>query len=372
MKARAKRAALQVSPSIGRVEDLHDAYISLGHLRQLVKEKWCKRWWTFHGIPTTVELPERRYAKLWDRFTDHAEDASAFAELLREYNDAGVPRPGGYADVFHDRHRAPRVAWSVNAMLAPAFVGGWQSALRVGISPGRFYRYDMRSAYLWAGSLGMPDTTTYRRSLEVSSKLPGIYRVKLEHPVTDAPYPFNRALECLASSDEIEVYDLPVKSVVAGVTWKRTIDPSRMLSHVRAVSTWKQAGRSYWGRWGQTERVECHAGGKSWVLPNIGANVPWAHMIVSRVKMKLWHMVTPRTVHVYIDSLITPERIPVGNEIGDWKLERIYENGVRVRGPGQYGAADEARYERMAGRPKDSPRRLVDELADRHAELLAG
>lgn len=327
------------------------------------------RWWTFHGIPTTVELPGQRYAKLWDRFTDHFHDAPAFAELLREYRALGVPRPGGYADVFHARHKSPRVAWSVNSMLAPAFAGGWQAALKLGVTPGVHYKYDIRSAYLWAGSLGLPDVRTYRRSTRVSPDCPGVYRVILERPALEAPFPFNRARECLASSDEIETYSLAVARVVSGVTWKRTTDPAKMIEAVKQVSTWKQAGRSYWGRWGQTARVECHAGGRSWVLPNISANVPWAHLIVSRVKMKLWEFSTD-AAHVYVDSVITPHRIPTGDDIGDWKLEHMYPAGVIVRGPGQYGDPTERTLHRMAGVPKGST--LRDRWADRDPALLAG
>lgn len=345
------RAALSLAPTIGDIRPSSDAYVKMGTLRELAAK--ASRWWTFHGVPTTVEMPGNRYAKLWDRFTEHAFDRDVFAELLREYKDLGVPRPGGYADVFHDRNKSPRVPWSVNAMLAPAFAGGWQAALKLGVHRGVFYKYDMRSAYLWAGSLGMPDTKTFRRSLTIRADKPGVYRVILERPALDAPFPFNRARECLASSEEIETYSLAVARVVSGVTWTRSLDPHRMIENVRLVSTWKQAGRSYWGRWGQTARVECHAGGKSWTLPNIAANVPWAHMIVSRVKMRLWTYSTD-AVHVYVDSVITPRTCPTGTDLGDWKLEHTYTNGVTVRGPGQYGDPTERRAHRMAGVPKDS------------------
>ena len=373
-KERAQRSALSFGPSLGEIVDGRDAYVTLNQLRALVVD--ANRWWTFHRMPTTVELPNvsfpkhtsgPRYAKLWDRFTDHS-DKDAFLELLREYRELGVARPGGYADVFHKRYKTPHVAWSVNAMLAPAFAGGWQDALRVGVHSGTYYKYDMRSAYLWAGSQGMPDPKTYRRTLEYSATRPGVYRIELVAPERSAPFPFNRAKECLASSEEIETYGLQIKSVITGVTWTRTIDPENMLSNVRAVSTWKQAARSYWGRWGQTARVECHAGGKTWNLPNIAANIPWAHLIVSRVKLKLWHAVDASTVHVYVDSLLTQKPIVTGDGIGDWKLEQTYTNGLIVRGTGQYGDASAARLERMAGAPKNSP--LRDIMANRYLEEL--
>lgn len=377
-KARAPRPALALEPTIHRIEDGRDAYVTAGRMRQLLtgagesETARIRRWWTFHDLPTTLELTGGRastYAKLLDRFTDHMENPPAFLELVREYADHGVPRPGGYADVFHETFKSPRVPWSVNATLAPAFAGGWQAALKVGVHPGRFYRYDMRSAYLWAGSLGLPDPTTYRRHLRPSPDVAGVYRVQLERPVPGVPFPFDRAREVLASSEEIEVYGLPIARVLAGYSWGRTMDPAPLLEAIRRVSTWKQAGRSYWGRWGQTARVQCHAGGRAWTLPNIAANVPWAHMVVSRVKMRLWES-SSDAVHVFVDSVITPHALPAGDDLGAWKLERVYPAGVVIRGPGQYGDAQERRLERMAGVPKGST--LRDRMADRSPELLAG
>lgn len=370
MASRTKRPALSLAPTVGTIVTGRDAYLSAGHLRQLVTPRG--RYWTFHDLPTTVELSGGKaatYAKSLDRFTDHAEHPAAFLELLREYADNGVPRPGGYADVFHDVYPSPRVPWSVNATLAPAFAGGWQQAIRCGVHPGTHYRYDMRSAYLWAGSLGLPDPKTYRRDARPNADRPGVYRIQLAAPVVGAPFPFDRAREVLASSEEIEVYSLPVARVLAGYRWTGTLDPAPLLDAVRRVSTWKQAGRSYWGRWGQTARVQCHAGGRAWTLPNIAANVPWAHMIVSRVKMRLWESATD-AVHVYVDSVITPHELPTSPELGAWKLERVYPAGVVIRGPGQYGDAQERRLERMAGVPKGST--LRDRMADNHPELLAG
>lgn len=361
------RPALSLAPTVLRIEDGHDAYVNRGTLRQLVKAG-AGRWWSFHDMPTTVELPGKRYAKSIQGFVDHMDDAPRFLDLIAEYRDAGCPRPTGYADVFHKHFRSPRVAWSVNARLAPVLAGGWQQALRPGVHAGRFFKYDIRSAYLWAGSLGMPDVKTYRRSTRIRPDESGVYRVKLVAPVPSAPYPFNQAMECLATTEEIETYSLPVAAVVEGVTWRGLVDPAPMLDAVRKVSTWKAAGRSYWGRWGQTTQVSCHAGGRQWVLPNPAANVPWAAAIVSRVKMKAWEF-SSDALHVFVDSLITPHALPVGEGIGAWKLEKVYEAGVYVKGPGQYGDLRERRMERYAGAPKNSP--LRDLWAERNPELLA-
>lgn len=366
------RAPLRLPPTIGTIEAGRDAYVPQLLLRELVYHRDAERYWSLHGIPSTVAITHNRFIKSWDRFTDHQEEAQ-LETLLREYAECGVPRPSGYADVFHARYKTPYVCWTHNAMLSPAFCGGWQQALKPGSHRGVFRGYDMRSAYLWALTLGLPDPATYRASgtIDPNRKGGGVYRVRLENPVADAPFPFNRKSgEVLASAEEIEAYNLPIAEVIAGVTWDGLIDPEPLLSALRAVSTWKQAGRSYWGRWGQTERVECTAGGKTWTIPNRSANVPWAHVIVSRVKQRLWDF-SSDALHVFVDSCITPHEFPVNDKIGSWRLDTLYPDGVVIKGPGQYRALHSGTWTKYAGVPKNAPARIVDQWADSDPDLLA-
>jgi hypothetical protein len=214
----------------------------------------------------------------------------------------------------------------------------------------------MRSAYLWAGSLGLPDTRTYKRCKRPWAARDGLYRVKLLHSVPSAPFPYNQVTECLATNTEIETYNLPIAEVVAGVTWRNLTDPGELLNCIQCVSTWKQAARCYWGRWAQTQKVKCHTTSKTWELPNPALNIPWAHLIVSRVRMRLWEN-SSKAVHVFIDSVITTDTLRTGDALGDWRLEKTYQDGVIIRGPGQYGAMGAERLERMAGVPLSSPHR---------------
>jgi hypothetical protein len=349
------RAPLALPPTYDSVSDNQDAYLFPGKMRVLASE--TKRYWAFHSVPTTVALPGNRFAKSLNSFTDHAHDEPRFRELLREYAELGVPRPSGYADVFHETFKSPRVSWSINSQLAPCFAGGWQESLSPGCHFGRYYRYDMRSAYLWAATLGLPDTRTYTRSLDPwKGKHDGLYRIKLQCPTKGAPFPFNQARECIATNLEIEAYDLRVEEVIDGVIWKNTVGGDKILDAIQKVSTWKQAGRAYWGRWAQMAKVECVSPNKRWYLPNIALNIPWAHLIVSRVKMRLWEHAN-RAVHVYVDSVITTDKLPTGDSLGDWRLERTYDHGVLIKAPGQYGCLIERRLEKMAGVAANSPQR---------------
>jgi hypothetical protein len=215
-----------------------DAYVLPQWLRTLAKA--YPRYWTFHATPTTVALPDNAYAKSLKGFTAH-ENEESFRALLAECAEHGVARPSGYADIFHEYYRSPRVHWSVNAVLAPAFAGGWQEAIRPGIHLGRYYKYDMRSAYLWAGSLGMPDVRSYQKSQRIG-KFNGCYRVLLMEPNSSAPFPFNRSREVLATTEEIEAYNLKVQRVITGCIWKRTVSGDEILNAIMKVSFWKQAG----------------------------------------------------------------------------------------------------------------------------------
>jgi hypothetical protein len=177
----------------------------------------------------------------------------------------------------------------------------------------------------------------------------------LAFPEPSAPFPFNHVRTCLATTEEIESYNLKVDRILTGVVWKRTISGDPILETITRVSSWKEVGRSYWGRWGQVAKIDCHANGKTWQIPNVALNIPYAHLIVSRVRKRVWEYAR-NAVHVYVDSIITKDQIPTGNNIGDWRLERSYD-GVIIRGPGQYGALNALTLERMAGYAKDSPAR---------------
>ena len=72
--------------------------------------------------------------------------------------------------------------------------------------------------------------------------------------------------------------------------------------------------------------------------------------------MRLWEY-SKHAAHVYVDSVITTEQLPTGDELGDWRLEKTYPAGVFVKGAGQYGDLNAHKMERYAGLVEDSPQR---------------
>jgi hypothetical protein len=89
----------------------------------------------------------------------------------------------------------------------------------------------------------------------------------------------------------------------------------------------------------------------------MGANIVWAHLIVSRVRRRLAD-VSRGAAHVFVDSVITKDVLPVGDAPGDWHLVKDYPHGVRVRGPGAYGPLA-GPLDRYAGVAKSDPRRHI-------------
>lgn len=343
------RAQLALAPALREVAQGRDGYVERGQLRTLKAD--ARRWWTFRGGPCSVQLKDGSIYKCVDGIEEHTGDVETFNEFMREVRDSGVDRPSSYADVFHKTFYTPRVRWSLNEVLSHRLVGGWQQAIQPGAHLGLHRKYDMRSAYLWAGSIGLPDVKSYRltRPGVIARDRGGVYRVELAQLVHSAPYPFNAMRQVLATPQEIETYGLPVARVLSGVSFSFDYnDPAPMIDHIRAFSFWKQIGRGYWGRWAMIDPIECHVPGKTWNLRNDRTNLVWAHLIISRVRMRVWQAVQRAgAVHVFVDSVITRGELPTGTELGAWKLEKEYPAGVAIKAAGCYG--DLSAPERAAG-----------------------
>lgn len=346
-------------PTFQRVEPGRDAYLSALRLRALARGK---RHWRFYNNPTTVALSRECYAKNLDAFHSHNETEALFQEYLYQTKAVGVPRPSGYADVFHAQHHSPHIPYGINRGLAFAFSGGWQQAVEVGIFPGTFYQYDMRSAYAWAMLGGLPEASTYRRCRKpwTADGESGVYRLSLLCKQPSAPFPFNTSTEVLATPLEIETYGLPIARVRCGVRWDGWHDTTKMLDTLTSVPAWKNAARSYWGIWAQRKAITCVTQAREWCLYNRFLNVPWAHIIVSRVRMRVWSAAR-RILHAFVDSIITDDAtVKIGNALGDWRLQRVFPDGIIVKSAGQYTPLGSPRFEKFSGARPDDPRRAND------------
>lgn len=319
----------KLKPMVGR-----DGYVHTSTLSEWRHQ--ASRYWSINGRVTTVMLKENVW-KDATRFNAHCEEG-VFQELLRECADFGCPRPSSYNDVFHAQFHSPRVRASINNALAPAFTGAWQKAFLRGTFKGTYYRYDLASAYLWATTLGLPTVKSYRLVKDIGGRLPGVYRVKLSRVEPELPYPFNTSTDVLVSTEEMDNYNLPIQRVMFGVEWSDHWSEDAVTDVVKKFSFAKHVSKGFWGRWAGTAPVKCHSkNGRVWPVGNPVQNMVWAHLLVSRVKLRLWEVVDSSVIHVYVDSVITKKPLESGTGLGEWRLEQVYGDGVKVKGPGFYG-----------------------------------
>lgn len=260
-------------------------------------------------------------------------------ELVREFEADAPGMPSSYPDAFFRHFYSPMIPYGPRLALAGGIRGGWQQQMiPPGTYGGAWYKYDITSAYLWAGLEGLPDPTRYRYADRITH-LPGLYRCELA-PKPGAPFPYNYGGTFLVSPHEIEFYSLEVRRIYWGVLYPdgAYLDPEPFRRAVMRWSFYKAVGRSYWGRWASEMPVTCETwkhGSRNTAreLNNPFYNPVWAHLIVSRVRAKLWSATQGRRVaRVYVDSIICDTPLETGQNWGDWRLEESYPCGISIAG----------------------------------------
>lgn len=204
-----------------------------------------------------------------------------------------------------------------------------------GVLRGRWRKYDLNSAYLWASTLGMPKVKSFRMSRN-PGRLPGMYNLELVQPVESLPYPFNVARFVNATTAEIDLYNLPIRRIINGVIWEDAHPEDCITRVVKQFTFAKQVSKSYWGRWCSQTPIECNTPSRTWELRNPLLNLVWAHFLISAVKRKVWQD-GKNAAHVFVDSIITRDELPTGDAVGDWRHERTYEDGIKIRHAGYFG-----------------------------------
>lgn len=329
-------------PTYNRLEHGRDAYIMRSLMPELIPHS--VRYWKVAGRLVSLQLKGGGVVKATDCFPDYAHSENDMLTFLDQCLQIGVVRPSSYADLFAQRFNSPRVTWTYNSFFTEWFAGGWEQARRVGLLSGTFNRYDLNSAYLWSLTQGLPHVDSFRYTDHIEYEAddavkPGLYLISLGEPHQHLPYPFNLSRPyVIASHEEIETYELRPTVVHSGVTFRPMPTVQHMVDLIYDTPCPKFVARSYWGRWVSSANVHCHATstGNEWPMRNPILNVVWAHLIVSRVKLRVWRD-CPSAAHVFVDSVITEHLLPTGVSLGDWRLEERYLSGVQIRGPGIYG-----------------------------------
>lgn len=321
-------------PLIDQLQEGRDSYV----LPALLPDKSdYLRSWSFAGRLRSVQTRRMDVVKDRSGFVDHLHP-DQLQGLLDDALIRNVARPSGYADLFHQVYKSPMAGRTARSFLNCEISGGWQFlVLPRGSYPGVWRKYDIRSAYLWALSQGLPSPKSYAWVEHVGKK-PALYLADIPGKGEGFPFPFSMGGRLLVTGEELELYELEPSRVIGGIVFQPgSWDVEKMQRLITSWPYWKQIGRSYWGRWGSRGELECatYRSGtvnRQWTLKNPFFNPVWAHLIVSRVRARLWEVTRSfPAARVYVDSVVIRGELPVGESVGDWRLEEEY-CGLSVHG----------------------------------------
>lgn len=297
--------------------------------------------WTYQGRLRSYRTP-KSVVKSRVGFVGHMAPESLLA-LLDEAQSRGVTAPSSYSSLFHSLYRPPRVSGAVTWLLRDWYIPGpWQALLLpCGTYSGKWYRYDIRSAYLSAALNGLPDPTTYRWSEYPERGREGVYLMKWK-AAPHAPAPYTWDGQGVVSTADMERYGI-TGAIYSGITWGQRLDTTRLVKDIRRWSCWKHVARSYWGMWLGSAGLWTHLHDKrgrivkSWTARPINVNQIWAHDILASVRGRVWAATRcVRAARVYVDSVIVDTPMTTGDDIGAWRLEATY-NGLRLDSLIDYG-----------------------------------
>lgn len=321
-------------PLIDSISPGCDSYVLPG---MMPPQSGLLRSWSFAGRLRSVQTQGMDIIKDRSGFVDHL-PPDALAGLLDDAARREVERPSGYSDLFHQTYTSPRIGKTAKSFLNWEVSGGWQhQSVANGRHPGTWRKYDIRSAYLWSLTQGLPNPKGFAW-VEHYGRKPALYLAELPPMGDSFPFPFSIGGLLLVTGEELEAYGISPIQVVGGIAYQpSTWDVDRMRFLIESWPYWKQIGRSYWGRWASRGELDCatYKGGKlnkQWSLKNPFFNPIWAHLIVSRVRLRLWQTVRAiPTARVYVDSVVIQGELPTGESVGDWRLEETY-CGLDIRG----------------------------------------
>lgn len=316
-----------------RVDPAAGGYVETETLHSLLDAGEVRQSWWLGPRLVSVQLSGRRIYKASDRLKEGG------PEDLDDLERAGVFHPASWGDCFHQlAPPVPRVRATHNNLFAGWAGGPWEEALRPGIHTGTWNRYDLRSAYRWASYAGLPDPASFQTVARFTFARPGLWLVRLPE-CPDFPPCHRGGGWSVVSTEELEAYGVDPLDVRYGLTWSGTLGPDlveRTLDQLPPRAA-KRAGRAYWGRWAGRDPLVIQSGaGARRQLRNPTQSLPWAWLLVARVRLKLW-TASRAASHIYVDEILTTDTLPTGRYPGEWNLKAVYPDGVTVDRTGWWG-----------------------------------
>ncbi len=318
---------------IGQPIEGCDGYTPLGSMPDV----GIRRRWLYNGVVRSVEWRHGGVVKALESFPDHP-TPEMLQSLLSECEGRNVIRPSSYGDLFHQRNFQPPVRAAHRKMFGGGCIpGGWNAVRETVTVRAPLFKYDVRSAYLWALSLGLPHPETFRGVRRVDG--PGLYWAESPN-LAHLPHPWNKPGHFPATEEELLALPIRVRDIRFGVAFEPgTFDTVPWCQDIRQWSCYKAVGRAYWGRWiaGTAAIAETllESGeiSTSRPLPDARRNPIWGAIITSRLRLRLWDLWDSgrrRTFRVFTDSIVTDTEIDTGPNIGDWALKEEYPHGAII------------------------------------------
>lgn len=245
-----------------------------------------------------------------------------FWEFIDSAQRSGAGFPSSFGSVFRKLYQFPRVPEVTKKAFEKYVRGGWQEAIKRGVIDERVFQYDINSAYRSATRGGLPDLESMFMGIQRDGKMVFSIGVSNSNVSKDFSFYENRG----EMEDERDFSISFSKTVDLSPVWEK-IDTHFRRDHAKKIA------RSFWGSWISRRLLKCVSvgSGKSWYLPNIYFNPVWSLCITERIRQRLKSY---NPYHVYVDSIIIPYQIPVGDGVGDWKLTGEFEPKTEIVGAG--------------------------------------
>lgn len=291
----------------------------------------ARRAWLVGGEIVSMQMKDGSLWKTTERLA--IDDTQAPATLAR-LQELGVHHPSSWASCFDQLSPLHyKMKFTHNGLFMDWHGGPWHEALKTGRYLGPWWRYDLRSAYRWAATLGLPSPDTFVVRDEWHDD-PGLWRYHWPvKPFANMPRTLRESKDIVVSSAEIEAYGLPTRGIVRGVTWSKSI-AGKIVTDVLDLLP-KACGRAYWGKWAARDPLRCWTPKRTWELNNHRLNLVWAWLLVGRVRLRVWQ-VSKEAAHVYVDEVVVPHQLPTGDIPGSWRLKEEFSSGIDVERTGSF------------------------------------
>lgn len=304
-------------------------YLDPGQLggRMVDHQRTGKAWRYFKTFTTYQPNTQVTYKNLNQLKVGSVEE---FWTVQQECAASGLKPPTSFNDIFQQVAPSPFVRKTINAPFLHAAPHALQRAYEIGRIAGTVYHYDLNSAYRWSASEGLPHLKTAVRVLRVEDPW-DIALVDLADPL---PYRDRTELVTLTSAEQLQ-YCPRIIRYYYGWRFRKWIPFGELFAVLDTAfpSTVKKIGRAFWGRWNTRQAVEMVSWGsgkaKGTLLHNPYFNPIWTHYLISRVTARC--LAVPDVLHVSHDSILTRERLPTGDAIGEWRCEHEMQRCHIVR-----------------------------------------